>query len=283
MAILRFARRMAGPVLTVLVAYGAIAALMYLYQRQLVFQPFGDLTAPVENGLSDVAFDHAEMADGTRIAVWRKAPATPDLPTVLYFHGNGGNLTLRAGRYRQIVDSGLGLYAPTYRGYAGADGSPSETALISDALEHFDRLRAGTPDIILHGESLGTGVAVAVAQQRDAKALILEAPYTAAVDVAAATYPWLPARTLMRDPFPSRERIGEVDAPLLIVHGKADGVIPFEHGEALFAMANDPKELIVFDKGGHSNLWTMGLWPSAIDFLNRNGILPPAPPDPAGK
>lgn len=281
MPISPFGRRVAGSLLTLAVAYCAIAGLMYLYQRDLVFRPFGTLTDPAENGLVEVAADRAQMADGTRIAVWHKPPARPGLPTLLYFHGNGGNLTHRAKRYRQVVDSGIGLYAPTYRGYAGADGDPSEEALISDALEHFDRLHAGTNDIIVYGESLGTGIAVAVAQQRDAGALILEAPYTAAVDVAAATYPWLPVRTLMRDPFPSRERIKAVNEPLLIVHGRNDTVIPFEHGEALFALANHPKELKVFENGGHNDLWTRGLWPAAMQFLVRHGAFPQAVPEEA--
>ena len=125
---------------------------------------------------------------------------------------------------------------------------------------------------MLHGESLGTGVAVAVAANRDAAALILEAPYTGAADIAAETYPWLPVYWLMKDPLLSRERIGDVDEPLLVVHGTQDRTIPFSQGQALFDMANEPKEMRIVEGAGHSDLWVEGLWPTTLDFLTRNEV-----------
>ena len=257
------------------VVYLAAAGFMYVYQRDFLFRPSGTLTSPQDKGLEGVTAETVTMRDGTRITVW-KAPGLADNPTVLYFHGNGGNLSSRAERYRQIVDSGFGLYAATYRGYAGADGSPTETALIADALEHFDRLESSAGEIVIHGESLGTGVAVAVAARRNARAVVLEAPYTGAVDVAAAVYPWLPVSLLMKDPFVSRERIGDVEEPLLVIHGTRDATIPVEHGKALYEMANEPKELMIVDGAGHSKLWTNGLWPAALEFLERTATLKPA-------
>jgi fermentation-respiration switch protein FrsA (DUF1100 family) len=257
-------------VAVVAVAYGLAAGYMYALQRDFLFRPSGTLGAPHDLGLDGVAAERVDMQDGTAITVWHKPPAEPENPIVLYFHGNGGNLSGRAERYRQIIDSGLGLYAPTYRGYPGAGGAPSEAALIADALEHFDRAQAAAGDVVLHGESLGTGIAVAVAAERPARALILEAPFTGAVDVAAAAYPWLPVSLLMKDPFISRDRIGDVEEPLLVVHGTADRTIPFNQGRALYDMANQPKELRVHEGAGHTQLWTGGLWPAALDFLVRN-------------
>jgi len=142
----------------------------------------------------------------------------------------------------------------SYRGYGASTGSISEQGFITDALTAYDFLlkRGVAPEqIALVGESLGTGVAVQLAAQRPVGALALEAPFTAAVDVAAEVYPWLPVRWLMKDQFISRDVIGRVKVPLLILHGDADRVIPVEHGRRLFAMANEPKELVILPGAGH--------------------------------
>lgn len=247
--------------IVIAIAYVMAAGYMYFNQRGFVFVPTGELSTPQEKGLEDISVEQATMADGTKITVWRAEPTKADAPTVLYLHGNSRTLSARWKRFKQIVESGYGLYAPTYRGYAGAEGSPSETALIADALEHFDRAaKAGQP-IILHGESLGTGVATAVAAERpEVDLLVLEAPYTALVDMASEQYPWLPVAFLMKDPMPTRERIGRIESPVLIMHGTEDRVIPVEHGRRLFEFAGDPKELVIVEGGAHGDLWTRGLW-----------------------
>lgn len=250
------------------VIYCFAATYLYVFQRSFVFKPTGELASPANKGLPSVASDTVMMNDGTNVTVWRAEPTVQGAPTVLYFHGNSGNISTRSARYREIIDSGYGLYAPTYRGYAGAEGQPSEAALVGDALEHFDRLSKETRDIVIHGESLGTGVATALAAQRDAQALILEAPYTATVDIAAESYPWLPVSLLMKDQFRSRDWIEQVSEPVLIIHGTNDAVIPFEHGQALFDRAGDPKTFLAVEGAGHSDLWKMGLWDQAQTFLN---------------
>jgi hypothetical protein len=255
-----------------LMLYGAATGYMYVFQRNFVFKPTGTLASPMEKGLENVTVESVPMRDGKRMTVWRAVPGREGAPTVLYFHGNSSNLSGRWKRFKEITDSGMGLYAPTYRGYAGGEGTPSETALIADALEHFDRASENASGIILHGESLGTGVASAVAANRDAKALILEAPYTAAVDIAAAGYPWLPVALLMKDPFLSRERIIDVSEPLLIIHGTDDAVIPFEHGQALYQLANEPKKMATIEGAGHGDLWTKGLWSHVTEFLDHVGV-----------
>ncbi|MEM6462192.1 MAG: alpha/beta hydrolase [Pseudomonadota bacterium] len=252
----------------VAVFYIAAASLMYVFQRDLLFRSSGVLTGPQEHGLDNVYAETVAMRDGTSVTVWRSSPSDEAAPTVLYFHGNGGNLAGRARRFQSIIDNGFGLYAPTYRGYPGAGGQPSEAAIVSDALEHFDRASENSSAIVVHGESLGTGVAVAVAAERDARAVVLEAPYTAALDIAAQAYPWLPVSLLMRDPFLSRSRIGDVDEPLLIVHGSADATIPLSHGQALYDIANEPKHLVVYEGAGHTQLWSFGLLDTAVEFLD---------------
>ncbi|POF34686.1 alpha/beta hydrolase [Roseibium marinum] len=259
-------RRLAGFAIIVAIAYGMAAGFMYLNQRSFVFVPTGELSDPAAKGLENVTVDTVEMADGTKVTVWSAAPAREGAPTVLYFHGNSGNVSSRWERFGQILESGFGFYAPSYRGYAGSGGSPSEEAFIADGLEHFDRLAAtGTP-IIVHGESLGTGVATAVAARRpQAGLLVLEAPYTALVDMAYEAYPWLPVSLLMKDPMPTRDRIANVTAPVLIVHGTDDRLISLKHGKLLFDRAVDPKRIVVVEGAGHGDLWANGLWPAVLE------------------
>jgi fermentation-respiration switch protein FrsA (DUF1100 family) len=258
-----------------LAIYAAAVGYLFAMQRSYLFAPSGGLDTPQSHGLDGVEDFTFTAADGTQLAGWRAA-AGSDNPTVLYFHGNAGALSDRADRFRQIVDSGLGLLAVTYRGYPGSGGWPSQEKLFSDALAIFDSAGAGSAGIVLYGESLGGSVATYVASKRSAAALILEAPFTAALDIAAATYPWVPVSLLMRDPFLSRDYIQAVEEPVLILHGSEDRVVPVDHGRRLFAFAGEPKELAIFDGGGHGDLWRSGLWPKVVDFLGRNDAVPRA-------
>ncbi|WP_428528141.1 alpha/beta hydrolase [Roseibium sp.] len=247
------------------IAYGIAAGYMYLNQRNFVFVPTGELETPGATGLENVTVESVTMQDGTNVTVWT-SEGRENTPVVLYFHGNSSNLSTRHKRFAQVLDSGFGLYAPSYRGYPGSEGSPSEAAFIRDALEHFDRASATGRPVIVHGESLGTGVATAVAEQRpDAGLLVLEAPYTALVDIASAQYPWLPVSVLMKDPMPTRERIQNIQSPVLIVHGTDDRVIPVAHGERLYELAPEPKTLKIVEGVSHSGLWGNGLWDAVQD------------------
>jgi fermentation-respiration switch protein FrsA (DUF1100 family) len=263
--------------LALLAAYLAALAYLFLLQRQYVFHPAGRLAAPAERGLADTQIVTLRAQDGVELTGWRRSAAA-GRPTILYFHGNGGNISDRAERFAAMIGSGFGLLAFSYRGYPGSGGSPSQAALFSDALEVFDWLDRRTGGgIVLYGESLGSSVAVYVAAERKVDALLLEAPFTAALDIAAAVYPWVPVSLLMRDPFPTREYVGRVSEPMLIVHGADDPVIPAEHGRRLFDMAREPKQLAVIEGALHHDLWEHGLWRLALDFLKRHGLAAAAP------
>lgn len=166
--------------------------------------------------------------------------------------------------------AGVGMFAPIYRGYGASTGTPSEDGLYADARAAYDALiaRGFTPDdIVIHGHSLGTGVAVWLSSQVPSRALVLEAPYTATVDVASDLYPWLPVSALMRDRFENRERIAEIKAPLLIVHGTADETIPFAMGRRLYDMAPLPKRFVPMEGSGHNTLSADGLYDHLLSFI----------------
>jgi len=243
------------------VIYAGIVGYMYANQDSLLYKPSGELPDPTAVGLADVDVISLPMSDGVVLTAWTAPAVTEGAPTVLFFHGQSGNLGDRADRLREILDSGYGLFAPSYRGFPGSEGEPSEFALISDGVQMFDRLDAEGTEVVLHGQSLGTGVAAAVAEQRpNARLLVLEAPFTATVDVAAERYPWLPVSTLMKDQFATRDFIDEITVPTLIFHGTEDETVPLHHGEALAAMSGGTAQLNVIPDGTHNDLWSYGLW-----------------------
>lgn len=264
-----------GRVAVVLIAaIGALYLLavgyMYVNQRDLLFKPMGVLPEPSEVGLADVEVLALPMSDGTELTVWSAPAVTEGAPTVLFFHGQTGNLGDRAERLREILNSGYGLLAPSNRGYPGSGGAPSETAFVSDGIELFDWLDAQGSSVVLHGQSLGTGVAAAVAAQRpDAEMLVLEAPFTATVDVAGERYPWLPVSFLMKDQFATRDIIEDIDVPTLIFHGTEDTVVPPHHAQALAGQAS-AAQLHLIQDGTHDDLWSHGLWQVVQDSLPQS-------------
>jgi len=254
-------------------AFGWFVALMYVAQRSLMYHPERLRTSPAAAGLFDAQEIVLDTADDKKVVVWY-VPPKPDKPLVLYFHGNAGALRSRADRFRAFADDGIGLVALSYRGYGGSTGSPSEAGLIADAEAAYAFAAVRTPPqrIVAFGESLGSGVAVALAATHRIGGLVLEAPFTSAVDIGAAAYWYLPVRILMKDRFRSDARIGKVTSPLLILHGARDGVVPIAHGERLFSLANEPKRFVRFAEGAHHDLD----WHGAMDAVRLFiGQIPP--------
>lgn len=238
-------------------------------QKRLLYFPDTRRTTPAEAGLSDVEEREIVTPDGTRVLTWWGA-AKPGRPTLLYFHGNGGSFVTRSERIRKYIMHGYGIVMMTYRGYGGSTGVPSEKANVADALATYEALRAsGIPpaDIVVYGESLGTGVAVQVAAQKEVGGLILDAPYTSIVDLAALHYPYLPARWLMTDRYETLRFAAAVHAPVLIVHGEADDVIPVEMSKRVAAAFKGPVQIATFPGAGHSDHYLYGSYETIYAWL----------------
>jgi fermentation-respiration switch protein FrsA (DUF1100 family) len=202
--------------------------------------------------------------DGAVVVAWY-GKARPGEPTLLYFHGNAGGLADRAERVRRFMGEDWGVYMMSYRGYSGGTGSPSESANVADARLAYGALMlegVEPSSIILYGESLGSGIAIRLATERPVAGVVLDAPYTSIVEVAALHYPYLPVRYFLTDRYETTKYIGQVRAPLLVLHGDRDGVIPVAMGRELYRLANEPKRLVTFPNGRHSDL-----------YLNGNGAL----------
>ncbi len=254
--------------LTAVAIFGVVVLLAYLGQRSLQYHPDRTRTLPAMAGLPAAEEIEPTTADGETVIVWHVAPKG-GRPVVLYFHGNGGSLAWRAERFRSFTADGTGLVALSYRGYGGSSGSPTEAGLIADAEAAYGFAAGRYPGerIAVWGESLGTGVAVALAASHKVSRLILETPFTSAADVGAQAYWFLPVQLLMKDAFRSDQRIGKVTVPLLIVHGTADAVVPFGFGQKLFALANEPKRFVRLEGGGHNNLDQFGAQEAIRAFL----------------
>ncbi|MBX9590588.1 MAG: lysophospholipase [Hyphomonadaceae bacterium] len=246
--------------LGVAAAYVLVALAGYFGQRKLMYFPDRERVQPGQVGLAAVEERVLKTPDGARVIAWY-GKARPGQPTLLYFHGNGGALSVRAERIRRFMAEGWGVYMMTYRGYGGSTGRATEVANVADArLAYGALVLEGVPptSIILYGESLGTGIATRIAVERQVAGLILEAPYTSIVDVAAQAYPFLPVRALLTDRYETTKYIAHVKVPLLILHGARDGVVPVMMGRELARLANEPKRLVVFPDGRHSNIYVDG-------------------------
>ncbi len=262
---------MAIAVLTVIGVYLALTAFVYVQQRTFIYYPDRQRPNIAAVELPTLREVMLSTMDGLQLLGWF-APPVGEQPVVLYFHGNAGNLQDRAARIRAFAGAGYGVLIPEYRGYGGNPGTPSEEGFFADARVALDYLHHQGFDstrIVVFGESLGTGVAVALAAHHAVAALVLEAPYTTLAVLAAMRFPYLPTGWLLKDRFDSLSRIAEVHAPILIMQGDRDTVVPPALGQALYAAAMNPKELWIAKGGGHADLMQFGSREAVLDFLKR--------------
>lgn len=239
-----------------LVVYLGINVLAYANQRGMMYIPSTERVSPADIGLDNVE----EVALGTRSNValtsWF-APPEENRPTVLFFHGNAGAVSHRAHRFRELMAHGYGVFVLGYPGYGGNPGKPSESSFVAASQQAYDYLRAtgiDSSDLIIYGESIGSGVAVQLAARVPAKGLILEAPMSSAIDVAREHYPFLLAGFVLWDSYRSVDYIEDIEMPLLVIHGDKDSIIPLRLGEKLVARALEPKTLVVVKGAGHNDL-----------------------------
>jgi fermentation-respiration switch protein FrsA (DUF1100 family) len=227
-------------------------------------------SAPRGWQLEDVRF---AARDGTALAGVLVRPSPARGPLVIYFGGNAEEVT----EYAATVPEAYGQRAVllvNYRGYGASAGSPGEKPLVSDAIELYDwaarRADVDPERIVLHGRSLGSGVAVQLAAARPARCLVLTSPFASALDVARGAYPWLPVALLMRHPFDSMAHAPRLATPALILMGAADDIVPAEHSERLASAWGGPVERLRIEGFGHNDLALHPAYHAAIRaFLDR--------------
>jgi uncharacterized protein len=233
--------------------YALLALAIMLLQRRLIYKPDPRRITPAEQGLSGIEVWSIPTPDNCTLTAWY-SPAPAGRPTVLYFHGNAGWIELRAERLAALTERGYGVLMPSYRGYGGSTGAPSEAANVADAKLIYDRLRdSGVPasEIIIMGESLGTGVATQLAAAKVAAGLVLDSPYTSMAGLGARDFPWLPVRRLLWDVYDTHRHIRRVTIPVLVLHGEADTLVPCDMGRAVRAAAVAPATLLTYPGAAH--------------------------------
>jgi fermentation-respiration switch protein FrsA (DUF1100 family) len=262
-------RRMTGYIIAVVAGYALLVLVAAGCQRFLLYLPDRGSAAPGDFGVPDMAAVELTTEDGLDLTAWYKA-AEDGRPTIAFFHGNAGHLGYRGLKVRPYLDAGYGVLLVEYRGYGPNPGKPSEQGLYRDGRAALAYLAAaGVPAgrTALYGESLGTGVAVELAQGQPLAAVILEAPYTSMADVGAHHYWFLPVRLLIKDRYDNLAKIGKLRAPLLVVVGAEDRVVPAKFGRRLFEAAPQPKDIAEFPHAGHNDMYGPEVAQRVIEFL----------------
>jgi len=270
----------------VLLAGGVVILLLVaalgVFQRRLIYMPMGRPGTPGAAGLPSAREVSYTTEDGEPLAGWfLPADGPRPAPAVLFLPGNAGNRSYRAPLAAALADAGLAVLLVDYRGYAGNPGAPSEQGLAADAraaLSYLQALPEVDPDgIVVFGESLGTGVAVTLAAERPAAALILRSPFSSLTSVARLHYPLLPVQAMLWDRFDSMDRIARVSCPVLVLAGERDRIIPVEESRRLFEAAAEPKRFVLIPDAGHNDMVLLA-GPKVLDairrFLEEAGVLP---------
>ena len=224
-------------------AYISILLFTYFYQRNLLYHPS-------ENNYQgdSINFNYQEVfidvEENIKLKSWFIKKDLKNFKTIIFFHGNAGDLTNRIHKLNELNKLDVNILIISWRGFSGNLGKPTEKNLYQDAKKSVKWLNKNgieKKNIILYGESLGTGVATELGQDNSFAGIILESPFTSIANAAKIYYPYLPIDLLIKDRYDSIKKIKSIKIPILIMHGKKDNVVPFKMGVELFEKANEPK------------------------------------------
>ena len=270
-------RRMFGELLIPLgIAYGAVLVLVFVFQSRLVFFPGTGREVVVTPQTYGLGFETVGIgtADGETLQAWW-VPAEGARGTVLFFHGNAGNISHRVDYLLMFNRLRYSTLIVDYRGYGRSTGTPSEEGTYRDAEAAWDYLRharlAQPRDVVIAGESLGAAVATRLAAEVEPRAVVLFSTFTSATDLGAEVYWFLPVRLMSRIGYDNRENLKRIRAPVFIAHSRDDDIVPYAHGKRLYEAANEPKAFLEM-RGGHNDgfIFTQPEWVAQLGaFLDR--------------
>ncbi|MGH8898644.1 MAG: alpha/beta hydrolase [Egibacteraceae bacterium] len=255
---------------------------LWVLQRQLIYLPSGPVLTPGEVGLDEVEEGSIRTEDGLSLSGWFIPAATPGpVGGVIVFNGNAGNRSFRAPLAAALAAAHLDVLLFDYRGYGGNSGTPSEQGLLADARAAHAwmqaRSRAGPDRMIYFGESLGAGVAAALALEQPPRALVLRSPFTSLAEVGRRHYPFLPVRALLRDRFPVIDHVARYDGPVLVVTGEADSIVPPAQSRRVAEAAAGPSRFVLVPGAGHNDRALLDgprLLTALTSFLRQDAALP---------
>ena len=229
--------------LTIFLIYFVILFFLFFYQRNLLYHPH-------ENNYSgdqltvDIKEVKITTQDNIELLAWYHEKNLKDYKTILYFHGNAGSLENRIHKLNHFKNLDINFLIIAWRGFSGNEGKPSEKGLYEDgesAVKWLLNKGIEEKNIILYGESLGTGIATHISQNKNFAGVILETPFTSMVDVAKTFYPYIPVSLVLKDKFENKKKMKNISSPILVMHGELDQIVPFRMGEKIYKIANNPK------------------------------------------
>ena len=254
-----------------IVIYLILLTLIYINQRKLLYLPSENnyLDDPINFTYNEFFI---EVDKSVKIKSWLIKKDLKKYKTILFLHGNAGNLFNRSYKLNRLNELNLNVLIISWRSFSGNPGKPNETNLYGDAKKAVKWLNdkgVETENIILYGESLGTGVAVEIGQTNKFNSIILESPYTSMVKAAKIYYPYLPVKFLLKDKYESEKKIKNIKTPILIMHGKKDNIVPFYMGKKLFEIANKPKKFLQIEEDDHMLSFNDSLLLEIKNFINK--------------
>ena len=239
----KFRNNLLQIILVIFFIYFLILVFLYFYQRNLLYHPNENNYS--EDKISvDIENVRIKTSDIIELLGWYHEKNLKDFKTLIFFHGNAGSLENRIHKLNHFRDMNINFLIIAWRGFSGNNGNPSEQGLYEDGKSAIDWLiKKGVSEknLILYGESLGTGVATHLAQNKNFAGVILETPFTSMVDAAKKFYPYIPVKLLLKDKFENYKKIKNINSPILIMHGEVDQLVPFSMGKKIYEIANEPK------------------------------------------
>jgi len=256
-------------IFSALLIYIIFGFFLFIFQRRIVFNVTGIPKEPAHYGLKNTEIIKIITCDDIELLAWF-SKAKYHKPTLIYLHGNSFDIGERAYRIQRYLNEGWGVLLFAWRGYSGNKGHPTENNLYKDAESALKWIEKNTDlqksDLVIYGESLGTGVAVELGTRYLFKSIVLEAPFTSISDIAQKKYKIYPVKFFVLDKFDNYKKITKVFSPLLIISGMKDEVIPHSHSVKLFTKANDPKDYLFIGEAMHNNLYDFNIDKKVINF-----------------
>jgi len=254
-------------IIGVVLFYALLCAVMYFAQRTMIYFPDKSKPALIEGAqLVDV-----KSSDGQQIQSWFIQGEDSTKPAIIYYHGNAGNFSHRIHKAIHYIQAGYSVLLAEYRGYGGNGGEITEQGIYKDAraqLEWLINEKGYTENqIVIYGESIGSGPAVQMATEYQAKALVLETPFSSLVELASRLYFLLPVKLILKDKYLNINKISDVYYPVFVVHGDLDSTIPIASAKRLFEKANQPKQFLEIKGGNHNDLYSFHAYKNVLEFL----------------
>jgi len=239
----KFRNNLLQIILIIFFIYFLVLVFLYFYQRNLLYHP-NENNYSEDKILVDIENVRIKTSDNIELLGWYHEKNLKDFKTLIFFHGNAGSLENRIHKLNHFRDMNINFLIIAWRGFSGNNGNPSEQGLYEDGKSAIDWLiKKGVSEknLILYGESLGTGVATHLAQNKNFAGVILETPFTSMIDAAKKFYPYIPVKLLLKDKFENYKKIKNINLPILIMHGEVDQLVPFSMGKKIYEIANEPK------------------------------------------